>query len=336
MDKFKKIDKEFLITDSSLNCYSYRLLTDGWDLSAYEKNPIGYRMHNRDEGVIVKWVDFRKDGDKVYAKPIINLSHPKGQQTADEIENGFLNGASVGHITALEISTDPKDYLPNQKGPTVKRWRNGEISLVDQPGNYNALTDLVDENDKPINLADFKPQLKNMDKLFLTPAQLAKIPNLKADAAQADVDTAINDLVAKAAKVDTLTADLAAATQKATDAEKKYNDHVTAANKADVEQQITDAVNEGRCTKETGESLKPLYAAKENGATELKALLATMKPYKPITKEMKDGQATDLAAMSWEDLDKAGKLEDLKAKNYDLFCQKFSDAHNGAKYPGAK
>lgn len=323
----KKIDKEFLITDSSLNSYSYRLLTSGYDLAAYERNPIGYRMHKRDEGVLVKWVDFRKDGDKVYAKPVINLSHAKGQQTVDEIENGFLNAASVGHIVALEISTDPADYLPDQKGPTVKRWFNRETSLVDIPGNYNALTDLVDEKNTPINLADFKPQFKNMKQIFLTPAQLATIPNLKADAEQADVDTAIKDLVAKAAKVDTLTTDLAAATAKANDAEKKYNDHVAATNKADVESQVATAVKEGRCTKEAGEKFKALFAADPAG---LKDLIATMKPYVGVTDTISQAKDTvkDLAAKTWDELDKEGRLDDLKAKDFDTFKAKYKEQFN--------
>ena len=153
-ENFKKIAKEFLLTDSSLNTYSYRLLTSGYLLDEFKKNPIGYYMHGtlefpREQGVLVKWDDLRQDGDKVYGKPCINLEHPRGERTVREIENGFLNAASVGKIVAVEISTNQADYLPTQEGPTVTKWFNRECSLVDIPGNYNALTDLVDENDFP-------------------------------------------------------------------------------------------------------------------------------------------------------------------------------------------
>src|SRR5437762_1815164 len=100
--KTKKIDKEFLITDSTVNCYGFRLMTSGYLIDEFKRNPIGYYMHARTDGVVVRWEDLRIDGDKVYGKPVINLSNKRGQQTVEEIENSFLNGASVGHIVALE------------------------------------------------------------------------------------------------------------------------------------------------------------------------------------------------------------------------------------------
>lgn len=337
--KYKKIDKEFLLTDSSLNSYSYRLLTSGYDLSAFKKNPIGYYMHGtkehpREQGVLVKWEDLRMEGDKVYGTPCINLSHPRGQRTVDEIESGFLNAASVGHIVAVAISSDAKDYLPDQKGPTIIKWFNREASLVDIPGNYNALTDLVDENDVPINLADFNIKNLNMKQIILTAAQLALIPNLKADASQTDVDGALSDLVAKAAKVDQLTSDLAAANTGKTKAETDLANF----KKTTVENQVKDladnAVAEGRCTKEAGEQLKKDYATNPEG---LKSLVATMKPYESVVDKTKAATGSkrlaDLVAMDYEKLDKEGLVEELKALSMDDFKTKYK-AYTGADYTG--
>jgi hypothetical protein len=59
-------------------------------MDEFQKNPIGYYMHLRDkQGVLVKWEDLRMDGDKVFGKPCINLSHPRGERTVDEVESGF-------------------------------------------------------------------------------------------------------------------------------------------------------------------------------------------------------------------------------------------------------
>jgi len=97
MNNLEKIDKEFCITDDSVNVYKYRCLTSGLQLDEFKKNPIGFIMHKRDEGVLVRWEDFRIDGDKVYAKPVVNLSHPKRTtKRIDEIKSGFLNAASCG------------------------------------------------------------------------------------------------------------------------------------------------------------------------------------------------------------------------------------------------
>lgn len=317
-DKFKKIDKEFLYTDSSVNSYGFRLLTSGYLRAEFEKNPIGYRMHLRDEGVCVKWVDFRVDGEKVYAKPVVNLSHPKGQQTVDEIENGFLNAASVGHIVALEFSNDPKDYLPDQKGVTVTKWFHRELSLVDIPGNYNALADLYDKDEKKIDLQNLNAQnFLPMNKLFFSPDQLLKM-NLKADATQEDANTAFNDLVAKAAKTDQLTNDLAAANT----AKKTAEDALTALKATVVTDQVKNlcdtALAEKKITKELSDKLAVDY--KEN-PTGLKALLDAMPAHISIVDKLKSTE-TDVEALvkqGWDALDKAGKLEDLKAKNIDAF-----------------
>lgn len=325
--KFKKIDREFLLSDSSLNSYSFRLLTSGYQVDEYKKNPIGYRMHLRDEGVVVKWEDIRIDGDKVYAKPVINLSNPKGQQTVDELENGFLNAASVGHLVALEISSSPDDYLPGQQGPTISKWYNRECSLVDIPGNYNSLADLVDENETPINLSDFKIKKITMDKIILTPAQLAAIPNLKADATQADVDAAITNLVAKAAKVDTAIADLAAANTAKETAEKNLADLQAATTAAEVKAMIDTATEEKRITVEAGTALATQFAGKP---VELKALLATFPKYEGLVKKLDDSGkgVADLVAKTYEELDASGKLENLKAAAPAVFFEKYEAKFN--------
>ena len=122
MDKFKKIDKEFCLTDNSVNVYKYRLLTEGLLLDQYKKNPIGFMMHEREGGVLVKWEDFRTEGDRLYGKPVINLSHPKGEDIAAQVENGFINAASMGKIICLAATDDPKLKL---KGKRDQRLLDG-------------------------------------------------------------------------------------------------------------------------------------------------------------------------------------------------------------------
>jgi len=42
--KTKKIDREFILSDSSVNVYGFRLLTSGYQIDEYKKNPIGYHI----------------------------------------------------------------------------------------------------------------------------------------------------------------------------------------------------------------------------------------------------------------------------------------------------
>ena len=151
----QKVEKEFTLSDSTLNCYGFRLLTSGYIIDEFKKNPIGYYMHQREKGVAVRWDELTVKGDKVTAKPVINLSGIRGQQIVDEVNNGFLNAASMGHIIVLDSSDAAELMLPGQTGPTITKWYNKECSLVDIPGNSNSLT-LHDKHGEVINLQNFK------------------------------------------------------------------------------------------------------------------------------------------------------------------------------------
>ncbi|MBA3828681.1 MAG: hypothetical protein H0X33_07075 [Taibaiella sp.] len=88
-EKFKKIDKSYVLSDSTVNEYGFRLLTDGYQLEAFKKNPIGYYMHRREDGVVLKWDDLYIEDDKVMGTPVVNLANGRGEQTCAEAENGF-------------------------------------------------------------------------------------------------------------------------------------------------------------------------------------------------------------------------------------------------------
>lgn len=176
----QKIEKEFMLTDSSVNCYGMRFLTSGYMLNEFQRNPIGYFMHDRASGILVSWSDFRiENNDKVYAKPSINLSHPRGQRTVHEINNGFLNGASVGHVIVLEMDEEPALTLPFQTGANLTKWYNKECSLVDIPGNDNALK-LFNKDGVELNLSAFQNSAvtKNTDISLIDDSYKAELAEL--------------------------------------------------------------------------------------------------------------------------------------------------------------
>ncbi len=326
-DNYKKIDKDFVLSDSSVNVYDYRLLTSGYRLADFAANPIGYYMHGtteypREAGVLVKWEDLRIDGDKILAKPCINLSHPRGQRTVDEIETGFLNAASVGNIVALDISTNPADYLPNQKGPTVPVWFNREASLVDIPGNYNALKQLFDKDNNPINLADYSNnKILNMEQIFFTPANLAAM-NLSAAASKADVENAFANLIDKANKHDKAVKDLA--------------DMKTAVIEKEVKDLVAEGIKEGKFTVAQGKVIEAQFIGNPTG---LKSLIDATPKYNSITGAINnggDGTAAELKNLmdkSYDELDRSGQLERFKALDLGAFKAKFKNRY-GTEYKG--
>lgn len=299
----KKIEKEYCLTDNSVNCYGYRLLTEGFLQDRF--NPaIGYLMHNREGGVAVRWVDFRIDGDKLFAKPVINTA--KFPNLVDEIEAGFYDAASVGHIIALAYSNDAQMKLDGQTGITVTKWFCRECSIVDIPGNYNALAKLYDDTDTELmDLSDnrinnnLKFEKKEMEQIVLTGAMVTGL-NLMSGATQAEAEQALSDLVAKANKTDDLQTEL---------------DNLKAAQtKESVKAILKTGLDEGRITKELSAKLEVDYQENPDG---LKELVASMPKQVRVTGDDK----LDLSAIpekyrgkTYQDLYISGELASLKAE----------------------
>lgn len=341
MVKAQKIDKEFLLTDNSVNVYGFRLLTKGYQIERFKANPIGYRMHKRDDGVVLKWEDFRFEGDKLYAKPVINLSNPLGHQTAEEVQNGFLNAASMGGIVVLDFSEDPALMLPGQTGPTITKWYNKEVSLVDVPGNPNAVVQLFDANDNEINLTDFiqhtlkklplnllggfhfkKDNKMSLKQRIVGLMALAGMANLSDNSADEDVLSSVKNLVDTAKQVPDLQNKVKAAEADKRKALQDLADYKAAENAKQIEAITASAVEKGKLTAAVAKELGDKYA---NDPEALRKIVDQLPAYTPITSKIGAGFAKELADKSWEQLDKEGKLEALRAADENLFKAKFRE-----------
>lgn len=296
---YKKIDKEFCLTDDSVNVYGYRLLTAGLQLNRFAP-AIGMLMHNREKGVAVRWDDFRIDGDKLFAKPIINSS--LFPDLADQIEGGFYNAASVGHIVALELSDDIDLKIEGQTGPTVTKWFPRECSIVDIPGNYNALARLYDESDKLLHDLVANPDFsinhhkQQMEQIIVTPAVLQSL-NLSADATADQFGASLSNLVAKAARVDGL--------------EKEMNDLKAAQVKERVADILKKGKADGKITNALADKLEKDYAEKPN---ELQSLVDDMPAQLRMTGGGSGAEVPDkYKGKTMNDLYVSGELEALKA-----------------------
>jgi hypothetical protein len=328
-DTFKKIDKEFCLTDNSVNVYGYRLLTEGLDLAQYKKNPIGFMMHDREGGVLVKWEDFRTEGDKLFGKPVINLSHPKGEAIASQVENGFINAASMGKIICLAATDDASLKMEGQTGPTVTKWFPREISFVDIPGNHNALANLYDINDNELNLADFvKPNPKEMSKILLTAVMLTAL-NLSDKSSEEDANKAFQDLIDSANKVPGLEKDLADKSTALTEKEKELQDFKAAG----VAKEVQDLLDKGKADKKLTEQLsKNLATSFAGNPAGLKDLIDAMPAQMLVTDNLgdKSKDAASFAGKKWDDLYASNELEGVRTQFPDLY-----ETLRKEKYPNA-
>ncbi|MDB5029721.1 hypothetical protein [Mucilaginibacter sp.] len=156
----KRTTKRYVITTSALNCYSYRILSDGVDFSQYINNPILLWMHQRASGntkdqilPLGRVVEIRRDGDAWTGQPEFDENDTFAMSIFAKYEAGVLNMLSIGAIP-VEISDDPKYMLAGQTNPTVVKCKVTDVSCVDIGGNAQALpVQLFDVTGKLIALS---------------------------------------------------------------------------------------------------------------------------------------------------------------------------------------
>lgn len=188
--------KRLVLSDSSLNRYGYRVLTEGIDLESFKKNPIVLYMHFRDEGspywgenkAIGHWKDIQIDGDVLSAEPVFDEVDELSRTVAAKFKAGTYNAASIG-IRILATSGEKELLVPGQTRETVTKCELMEASIVDIPANANAVR-LYDRSTSAFLAAgmdtDVVPELKkssgmNLKAKWKTVLAFLKIGEDKAD-----------------------------------------------------------------------------------------------------------------------------------------------------------
>ena len=312
-EKFKKIDRQFVLSDSSVNVYGFRLLTSGYQLDAYGKNPIGYYMHQRESGIALKWDNLRVEGDTIVGTPVINLSNARGEQTCAEVENGFLNAASVGHIVVLEYSTEPELMLPGQTGPTITKWYNKECSLVDIPGNSNSLSTLYDAQENQINLVDIGVTMPALDLMPNVLSDIKQALQLKVEDDMSAVLTTIRDL---RAKTELLAAEHTTLQQSNTRLQQQLEGLQQATARTEITLMLDRAIEDKKITIALRNRLAADYA---DNAGALKELLAAMPAYRSVSEMLQQAQDNAQLLWTWDDYEHndptGNKLKELRAND---------------------
>ncbi|MDE6346809.1 MAG: phage protease [Muribaculaceae bacterium] len=134
--------KDVIISTGAVNCYGTRVLTEGIDLSQYERNPVLLWMHRRafdgDAMPIGKVENLRVEDGKLIGTPVFDQNDDFARQIESKWESGFLRMASAA-LEPIETSADDALVLPGQTRETVTRSKLVEVSIVDIGGNDEAL-----------------------------------------------------------------------------------------------------------------------------------------------------------------------------------------------------
>ncbi len=318
--------KTFILHDESVNSYGFRMLTNGVILDDFKKNPVMFYNHDDREMPIGRWENIRIEADKILAEANFDQGDPKAKEIARKVEEGYISACSVG-AWVLESTSDASLYIDGQDAPTVTKWSLREVSICNIPANHNALA-LYDANGLRVGEADIPTILELTDRQLTitgkkeTMNEVVKtLLNLSNDAT---IDDAIAAIRANQKTISTLTEEVEALrTEKKEAEEKKLQEK-----RNRFEALLDQAIKGGSLMESQKESMTTLFDANPD---ETLRVLEAMPRRRSVTEQLtdkKDSKMASLADKSWEELDKLGKLAELRANDPVLYQEKYNERFN--------
>lgn len=308
--------KEFVISTSSINCYGFRVLTDGIDTEQFKKNPVLLYMHRRgiyggDTLVLGSVADIRVDGDQLIGRPDFDMEDEFAAKIAHKWDAGHLRMCSAG-IEFIESSSDPEFMVPGQTRPTVTKCKLVEVSIVDVGANDDALQ--LYAGGKVINLAagadnDILPLLK---------AEPAKDTNDN----QTNIFSMKNILLALGLADNATEAEaLSAITKLQTDAER-----VASMELARIEAAVDAAVTANKLTADKRDKFIGLgkAAGYDHLQTALDGLTVAVKPTELINPGSGSAGKPGATELKYGEMSEA-QLQEMKADDPDKFAKLFRE-----------
>lgn len=324
------MSKKLIWTDEQLNSYGFRVLTSGIELSRFEKNPIMLFNHHRsdlgkkDEILPIGiWKEYAiGDDGTMSGVPVFDMNDEFAATIAAKVEGGFLTACSIG-IRVIEVSEDPRLMLPGQTRPTVTRCELREVSIVDIPANPNAAgVVLYDDCDKVIELTDDEASPVRLIHKLNTIKPMKEIVlklGLPEDATADELAQAIERLHdAHVEEVKKLTE----AKEKAEAEVKRLTDEKIAEQQAEAAALVDQAVKAGKISADLKASYLRLF---ESDFAATKAVLCGMPARKSLAARTDDTECRGLAALSWDEIDRAGRLAELREHYPDLYAEKYRE-----------
>lgn len=335
----KKSTKRFTVTSEAKNDKGFRVRTAGVDISGYEKNPVFLFMHQRPKGIrkdevmpLGNVLDLAFEGKSIFGIPAFDDTDEFAMNLYSKVENGTIRMFSPGLLPIL-FAKDANGDIWLEKSKLI------EISLVDIGSNSEALAvALYNENEELITLSleeitnTIKPEIDM--KLIQLNADVLPMLKLAAEASTEEVQAAIEGLVKLAAdNAETVVlkdAEIVTLTASAADFKAKFEAGVKLAEEAKIVQLVGQAISDRKIVEGQKENFIKLANADFEST---KSLLDGMVPSPTVLSQLKGDEKIDdeLVKLSYAELDKKGKLIELKAKDLPMFKEKFK-AEYGIEY----
>ena len=141
--------KRVRISNESVNCYGFRVLTAGVNVEQYKRNPVLLYMHER--GNVVGYVnDLKIENDEITGELMFDCASEQSERCQKQFEFGSLRMVSAG-LEIIETSEDPTMLVPGQTRPTITKSRLFEVSVADVGANDDAI--VLEKDGKRITLS---------------------------------------------------------------------------------------------------------------------------------------------------------------------------------------
>lgn len=322
----KKTTNRIVISDESVNSYGFRTITNGISLMQYEKNPVFLWMHYRankgtkDEVLPIGIVtDLKIEDGKLTGQPQFDDTDEFAMKLYNKFESGIIRMSSPG-LYPVKFDDKKELMLAGQTLPTLTKSVLKEVSLCDIGSNDNALqypaeVVLYDENDAIINLSDksfFNKYKIPTPMTNISLAAVAKTLNLKDDAAESDIVTAINSLK-----------------KEKDDAVQKLADLVKSANADKIKTLLDKAEADRKLTAPQRAHFEKLALSDFDSA---KSIIDSMPSYQSAENSVQTGKSGGaeleaLKKLSAKELWKDGKMERLKELDEATFKLKYKELY---------
>lgn len=314
----------FVLHDESVNTYGFRMLTSGANLEEFRKNPVLFLNHKDWELPIGRWENIRIEGTRILADAVFDENDEEAIKVRKKVETDFVRMASVGAWPPEEVCDAPELKLPGQTLPTVTRWTVREASVVTIGANHNALVMYDRQTGKQIDLTDATSVIRLMDINIHSNTEnmnenLKGVLKLQDSATEAEVVGAVKTLIANN--------DRLSEENRVLKEEKAEQERIRMeAQRAEGVALVDAAVKDGRIDAAGRNAYLALFDKDFESA---KAVLAAI-PYRKsvvsqidAAKGQQQTELSDLASKTWDELDRAGRLVELKDKAPELYREKF-------------
>jgi HK97 family phage prohead protease len=297
----------FVLSDESVNSHGTWVKTSGINLERFKKNPVMLWSHDSAFPPIGKWENIRVEGDKLLADAVFDEDDALAQAFKRKVESGLLKACSIGFY-AKKFSSDMADIKPGQRFETIVEAELIECSLCSVGSNENAMVLMNDKGERlEMNERGFvalgMKLIENCNNIDNSMSE--ELTQLKADL-QAKEDELV---------------ELRAFKQKAEDEAKMRLEEAR-------KELIKNAINERKIDKSV-EAVWLQLATDNFESTKL--ALEAMPSVDSIASRIKKTSASasgyDFAGKSFREIDKAGRLKELKAKDFELYKQLYKEEY---------